>query len=565
MEKQDISLSGAWELCALALVLALLWVLAAPLVPVSLGLDQRYLSLSDSPGTTEFIANEWLGSHAAQALAALACAGYLSMRLARMSIPASTALLSWAAIWLAVAAWMAPNLNPPVWTNLVVPHSWQWSAVALLLALLLAIRSSHRNRLPAQQPVHALAYPGFVLFTGLGALWLLDYSARGRPQWLELGHQHVMSLAIAYATLGLTARFAPVGFEKLARLWARWDRSTISKTRWQRVATRWMPWVLCAAVTIFIALNTNPIYPSKGAELIRLVICLMGAWLIYRWSPLPHHLWRITMSVGLVAVLGTAGLMLIKEFGQLMVLSWATSVLCGALTAWGWLRWRESRSLARFNGPNPSAPHTVGAVMTGSILALALALGGQVLLRSDALATYLQSHRHISMRLAAIQTEGEGPLSYLTELRWFMHSSPLTGHGLGHIPWCGTVGQFGKAWATCSSVKEMHADYVMAALVGVWGWPTALLITSALALWSLSLLRPQAMRLGNLDSSGLTQAFGLCFVTVTLMQLLVTCLGNIGLIPLTGVNFPFLGFGGASLLVCTVGMGVLLHQPCRRS
>lgn len=564
MKKLGFTSPGFQEFCALALVLALLWWVANPLAQQPWGLDLRYLPDEANATNLNLRASAWLDSNAALVLTILAVAGYLSMGLARMAIPALPALLAWTALWLTTAKLSFPDLPSPYWTGFAPQGTWENSHLAVLAALVAAALLSRRGWLAAQQPVHAMAYPGFVLFTGLGALWLLDYSAHGRPQWQELGHQHLVMLTIAYATLGLVARFAPLVFAKLARLWARWDRSstTTHATPWQHLATKWLPWLLCAATTVLIALNTNPRFPSKGAELIRLVMCLMGAWLIYRWSPLPHHVWRISVGTCVVAVIGTVGLVLIHEFGQLMLVSWAANVLCGALVTWGLIRWWEGNDTVRHSNARRVLT-TAAATTVGAALASTLAWGGQALLQANVLAPSLQGHKHIAQRLMVIGNPSEGPLSYLSELRWFMHSAPIGGHGLGHVPWCGTVGQFGATWSSCTGVpKEMHADYVLAALVGVWGWPAALFIASALALWCLSLLRPQAMRLGHLDSSGLIQAFGLCFVTVTLMQLLVTCLGNIGLIPLTGVNFPLLGFGGASLLGCAVGMGVLLHQPC---
>lgn len=533
------------ELALLVAVLAALYALASPLSDLSLGLDNRY-----SPGAPA----AWLGSHIGQVLLTLGLAGYLSLWVARAAMPVGAAALAWLAVWLGSWDFVAPAIAPTSDNSELLSPS-RIGATLVLLALPVAARLSARHWLPRQAPVHAAVYPGFVLFTGVGALWLLDYAARGRPQWGMLGVEQMKALFMAYAALGLAARWGTPLFAVLARLWAVWDRSATGGTwglgsRFRIKAV--LPWLVCAVLITLIAASTHVRFPSKGAELIRMVACFMGAWVLYRWSASARHAWRAVTGVAVMVALTTLGLLGIHDFGQLMVLSWAAAVVAGAVLGWGVSQ--------RLRSP------AMGAV-AGTSLVGGLVWGGQILLR--AFVPYLPGH--IADRVAAVAERFTGKLEYLSELRWFMQATPWGGHGLAEVPWCGSLGQFGQhltpylsSPARCTGVpKEMHSDYVFAGLVGVWGWPAALVLTGALALWLLSLLRhPGAASASDAVSrTGLAQAFGLCFVTVTLMQLLVTCLGSVGAIPLTGVNFPFLGFGGASLLVCAVSVGVLMHQP----
>jgi cell division protein FtsW (lipid II flippase) len=48
-------------------------------------------------------------------------------------------------------------------------------------------------------------------------------------------------------------------------------------------------------------------------------------------------------------------------------------------------------------------------------------------------------------------------------------------------------------------------------------------------------------------------------LTVSLgLQTLIIAAGNVKLVPLTGITFPFVSYGGSSLLACFVVVGLLL-------
>lgn len=527
------------ETLLLSAVLALLYLLALPLSHTPLGLGARYQHDNSNELGLLLDHAAWLNTHIGQLLAALGIAGLVCMHIARAAMPVGAALCAWVAVWCLFLGLALPSL-----TRSRLENTFLALACTALLLLPIAARLSRRHWLPAQSMTSPWAYPGWVLFTGLGALWLLDYAARSRPAWRFLGLEQVDVLILAYAALGLSARFGPPVFASLARSWARLDRVTgdAPAQRWRSA----LPWLLSALAITAVALLTNVRYPAKGAEVIRLLACVMGAWLLYRWSSQARHAWRAAVGLGVMSMLTVLGLRSIHEFGQLMVLSWAAAMVCGALLAFALAAWLKQPAIG---------------VLTGALAACALVWAGQGLIAT--LAEYLP--QHIQHRVAALGPPFEGKLEYLSEIRWFLHSIPLTGHGLGQVPWCGTLGSLTDSMlqpAACGGVaRETHSDYVLIGLSGVWGMPVALLITAALALWWLTLVAKPPGPSGLVDSAHLSHAFGLCFVTVTLMQLLVTCLGSVGAIFLTGVNFPLLGFGGTNLLVCAVCMGVLLHQP----
>ena len=59
------------------------------------------------------------------------------------------------------------------------------------------------------------------------------------------------------------------------------------------------------------------------------------------------------------------------------------------------------------------------------------------------------------------------------------------------------------------------------------------------------------------DSFGKYLSFGIIFSLAfqTLLNLMVV----VGLIPVTGVTLPFLSYGGSSLLITLISMGILLN------
>ena len=541
---------GWSELALLVSVMWFLYWLSAPLGDAPLGLGQRYIQ-TDSAATDSLRRHAaWLNTHAGLVIVWLGALGYFSLLVARCALPWGAAICLWMAIWFSGGRAFFPvseNVTDDFTQWSVIEYLLNWPiAVVLLVLVPIAARIYPNHWLASKKPVHVAAYPGFFLFTGLGALWLIDFSARGQIEWKFLGSEHVSALYIAYAAFSFSALFGAQFFQWLARIWGYLDRAVSSGRTVAALVRQAIPWLLAAACIALIAQNTDVRQPAKGAELIRLVACLMGAWMIFRWASTSPNVRRAVVGYLVMVALVVAGLLGIHDFGQVMVLSWAAAVVSGSVVAMEFSRWF-------FNSPRLTA--SMGAVVTCGVVAV-----GQWALRL--LVPYLPAH--IEDRITAITEPFTGKFEYLSEIRWFLHSTPPLGNGLGHVPWCGTLAEFShllNTYVACRGVpKETYSDYVFAALAGTWGWPVALVISAALAAWLVSLLRPRTMNLGSISSAGLVQAFGLCFVTVTLMQLLVTCLGSVGLISLTGVNFPFLGFGGTSLTLCAVCVGMLINQ-----
>jgi cell division protein FtsW (lipid II flippase) len=156
--------------------------------------------------------------------------------------------------------------------------------------------------------------------------------------------------------------------------------------------------------------------------------------------------------------------------------------------------------------------------------------------------------------LAAPLASANDQLALVT---WFQQVSPPAGFGLGAVPWCGYGGS-----AACAGVPaQIQSDYTFTALVGAFGAAAAWTITIGCAVWLHRLIRhhgrvtrgePRLVvssgRMVN-DEQALVSWLAVTWVVLALCQLAVTVAGNLAVIPLTGVTFPFVSFGMTSLVV----------------
>ena len=124
----------------------------------------------------------------------------------------------------------------------------------------------------------------------------------------------------------------------------------------------------------------------------------------------------------------------------------------------------------------------------------------------------------------------------------------------------------------CSGVPaQIHSDYTFTAIVGVFGAMAAWAASLACAVWLHRLIRHHgrvthgeprfvatAGHIAN-DGQALLSWIGVAWVVLTLCQLAVTVAGNLAVLPLTGVTFPFVSFGMTSLLVNLAFLALCLN------
>ncbi len=462
-----------------------------------------------------------------------------------------------AGLTLALPAAFAPAGNAAVTLGLPAPFVLGLLILAAIFAAL-ALVTRHRYRSSAQTIATRVGYPGFVLATGLGWLVLIDLSANGNlgNRYLALYHQGHLWFAMLLLTVIAFVR------QPLGRALA-WTLSMIDGLA-GNVGRRLGPLFggmlasLFALVLIaaFAALLTN--LRQVTSELGRLWLMIGASWFFFlRGTPIAERIarsgasWlslvRYVMPLAFVVGVLVGAMLLTRDMGPLLVAGYAAGGFVAASAA-TWIHQRY--------GALRTATFAAITIFVGWIATVTFALFrlGAV---DDVTAARLEN---LSAPLASANDQ-------LALVTWFQHASPQTGYGLGAVPWCGYGGSIG-----CAGVPaQIQSDYTFTALVGAFGSPAAWAITIGCALWLHRLIRHHgritageprfvmiAGRMVN-DEQALLSWLAVTWVVLSLCQLGVTVAGNLAVIPLTGVTFPFVSFGMTSLLVNVAMLALCLN------
>ena len=113
---------------------------------------------------------------------------------------------------------------------------------------------------------------------------------------------------------------------------------------------------------------------------------------------------------------------------------------------------------------------------------------------------------------------------------------------------------FGNSIQKQFYLPEPQTDFIFSIISEEFGVVGSFIVVG---LFSLILYRGIKIALNTKDSFSKYLAFGMIFQIIfqTTMNLMVV----IGLIPVTGVTLPFISYGGSSLLISMVSMGILLN------
>jgi len=128
----------------------------------------------------------------------------------------------------------------------------------------------------------------------------------------------------------------------------------------------------------------------------------------------------------------------------------------------------------------------------------------------------------------------------------------------------GSGGAFGKGWLAASQsqlnfLPLNHTDFIFAVLAEQWGFLGGLLVL--LAYFYLITKGFQIAR----DCTDLFAALLAAGVSAMLaIQVLVNVAMVLGMMPVVGIPLPLLSYGGSSLLVTMLGLGLLLNIRMRR-
>lgn len=103
-------------------------------------------------------------------------------------------------------------------------------------------------------------------------------------------------------------------------------------------------------------------------------------------------------------------------------------------------------------------------------------------------------------------------------------------------------------------LPEPQTDFIFSIIAEEFGVVGAFIVTS---LFTIILYRGVKISCGQLDSFAKYLSFGMIF-QIIIQSILNLCV-VVGLIPVTGVTLPFLSYGGSSLLISMVQVGILLN------
>ncbi len=492
-----------------------------------------------------------------------------SRRTTRPALGAGVALVAWSvAAWAARVPW--PFAGPHGFEPARPDAGWAGSpALFVILPALfgVALAAVSLWRRPLASSPHAadapqtmssrIGYAGFAVATGVGTLLLLDLSFDGHPvnRYLALYHQGHLWLAMALLSVLVFARrgLAGVlawGLSLATELYAR-----VGRTSGPAGAAALL--VGAAAVCVLAIGFALANVRQLTSELGRVWLIGGAAWFFFlRAGPMTERLarsgsagrsflrfgWPMLFVVGvLVAAMFTT-----RDMGPLLIAGYASGAFVAAAAAMWWHH-RSGRVAAAF------------AVAAG-LFAVWIAAVTVALFHAGAYDGVTAS------RLESVAAPFASVNDQLALVSWFQQAAPASGFGLGTTPWCGFSVE------RCSGVPaQIHSDYTFTAMVGVFGPLVAWALSLGATVWLHRLIRhhgritrgePRLRRQGGrlvLDAQALVSWIALGWVVLASCQLVVTVAGNLAVLPLTGVTFPFVSFGMTSLLVNTAFLALCLN------
>lgn len=129
----------------------------------------------------------------------------------------------------------------------------------------------------------------------------------------------------------------------------------------------------------------------------------------------------------------------------------------------------------------------------------------------------------------------------------------------------GSGGFFGKGWlsGTQSQLRflpESHTDFVFATFAEEWGF---LGVCVLFLLYYLLINEGIRIGLRTQDSFGRLLAFGISFMLC--IQVFINVMMTLGLAPVVGLPLPLMSYGGSSMLVTFISLGILSSIDRRRA
>lgn len=474
---------------------------------------------------------EWLNDQAGPALAIVGICGWLALWLGRLRMALSARLAAILGVWLLAGVATAAGVG-----RVVMPSSPLILMLSGLAGLYSAWAATHSKTATwfsvSTRSLSVWVYPGWLLFGGLGVLWLLDYAARGYPKYRYIGLYQFDAWLLATALFSFVAACAPVVLARMSRLLGRIEAGAGKGLPLiLAILAVWM--VLVTGGALLLASGNRPV--ALITEALRLAAWSGMAWFTYRWVGTGLRPVIGLLAAASLLILLLLALLLLKDRGPILVQAIAMSLVLGSLI------------MVPLRRRLP--PHRATLAASAVVMSLLAGIVWGVYQLAPQWRTEAVAHPH------------QGRLEYLSETRWFIHGSPETGYGLGNVPWCGNTGSLGLTG--CAGVpQQIQSDYVFAALSGVWGAVPATLLILLLLAWLALLIRSRFSQASaravdlNTLAGWLIAAGALTYAS----QIIVSSLGTLGTIPLTGVSIPLLAYGGTSLFTLALLAGLAINR-----
>ncbi len=475
------------------------------------------------------------------------------------------ALAAWGlAAWVARVPWplagehaFVPAREALDYTSRPAPYVLTLLALAAVIGLVAWVRGrAARGR--RQVPASRLGYPGLVMATGVGFLVVLDLSANASfgNRYLALYHQGHLWFAMMVLSVIVVLR-PPIG-RSLAWTLAMIDGvGTAVGRRLGALAST----LLLVAIAVALAIAFGALFSNLRqltSEIGRLWLVVGAGWFFFmRGTPLAERmarsggslasLARYTLPLVFVVIVLIGAMVVTRDMGPLLIVGYAAGAFIAASVAmWVYQRF----------GVTTFARLLAVLLFIVWIVAITQALF-QLGAIDDVTAGRLEN-------LAAPLASANDQLALIA---WFQQAAPPGGFGLGNVPWCGFGGSTG-----CPGVPaQVQSDYTFTALVGVFGWVAAWAFTVGTAVWLHRLIchhgrvtrgEPRLVAAAGRmvsDEQALLSWVAVAWVVLCLCQLAVTVAGNLAVIPLTGVTFPFVSFGMTSLVLNAALLGLCLN------
>jgi len=115
---------------------------------------------------------------------------------------------------------------------------------------------------------------------------------------------------------------------------------------------------------------------------------------------------------------------------------------------------------------------------------------------------------------------------------------------------------FGQGFQAQSGyLSEPQTDFIFAAIAEEFGFlgVMILMILFIIFIWRI-------IKLASLSQSNFSRLFVLGFAALLVVQLFINIGMNLGLLPIMGVPLPFVSYGGSSLIVFFIGLGIIQNM-----